>query len=72
MYSGYQSSIDRTARLASSGDCQIYSNGILSKLTQYEYSGWGTMEWECYLKHPQDGTREGADIIRELHHDRHL
>jgi len=24
------------------------------------------LEWECALKHPEDGAREGADFIR--HH----
>ena len=23
------------------------------------------LEWECALKHPQDGAREGAQFIRE-------
>ena len=29
-------------------------------------AGWAVLEWECALKHPEDGAREGADFIR--HH----
>jgi hypothetical protein len=34
-----------------------------AKLTQYGYSGWAVLEWECCLKHPEDGAREGAPFI---------
>ena len=40
-------------------------NGIFSRLTQYGYSGWAALEWECCLKNPQDGAREGAAFIRD-------
>ena len=23
------------------------------------------LEWECYLKHPEDGAREGAEFIKQ-------
>ncbi|HEU0160198.1 MAG TPA: sugar phosphate isomerase/epimerase, partial [Hyphomicrobiaceae bacterium] len=36
-----------------------------SKLTQYGYSGWASLEWECCLKHPEDGARDGAQFIRD-------
>ena len=26
--------------------------------------GWAVLEWECCLKHPEDGAREGAPFIR--------
>ncbi|MNS79306.1 hypothetical protein D3C72_1129570 [compost metagenome] len=39
--------------------------GIFSRLTQHGYDGWATLEWECCLKHPQDGAREGAAFIRD-------
>jgi hypothetical protein len=36
---------------------------IFSKLTQYEFSGWAVLEWECCLKRQEDGAREGAQFI---------
>ena len=27
--------------------------------------GWAVVEWECALKHPEDGAREGAEFIRQ-------
>jgi hypothetical protein len=38
---------------------------VFSKLTQYDYSGWAVMEWECALKNPEDGAREGAEFIKK-------
>jgi hypothetical protein len=37
---------------------------IFSRLAQYGYAGWAVLEWECCLKHPEDGAREGAPFIR--------
>jgi hypothetical protein len=37
---------------------------IFSKLAQYDYDSWAVLEWECALKHPEDGAREGADFIK--------
>jgi hypothetical protein len=34
-------------------------------LTAYDYSGWAVMEWECALKHPEDGAREGSVFIKD-------
>ena len=65
IYGGYQSWIDRAGRFRSLGDGQVDFKGIFSKLAQYDYSGWATLEWECCLKHPQDGAREGAAFIRD-------
>jgi hypothetical protein len=31
----------------------------------YDYSGWAVMEWECCLKHPEDGAKEGAEFIKK-------
>lgn len=66
VYGGYSSWIDRPGRFRSLGDGQIDFNGIFSKLTQYGYTGWAVLEWECCLKHPEDGAREGAEFIE--HH----
>ena len=38
---------------------------VFSKLTQYDYTGWAVLEWECALKHPEDGAREGAGFIKD-------
>jgi len=34
-------------------------------LAQYDFPGWAVLEWECCIKHPQDGAREGAGFIRD-------
>ena len=36
---------------------------IFSKLTQYDFSGWAVLEWECCLKNSEQGAREGAPFI---------
>ena len=28
-----------------------------------DFAGWAVLEWECCLKHPEDGAREGAEFI---------
>ncbi len=63
VYGGYQSWIDRPGRFRSLGDGQIDFVGIFSKLTQYNFSGWAVMEWECCIKHPEQGAMEGASFI---------
>ena len=63
VYGGYQDWIDRPGRFRSLGDGQVDFGGIFSKLTQYDFDGWAVLEWECCLKHPEDGAREGAEII---------
>jgi len=64
VYGGYQNWVDRAGRFRSLGDGQVDFKGIFSKLTQYDYSGWAVLEWECALKHPEDGAREGAEFIK--------
>jgi len=63
VYSGYQSWIDRAGRFRSLGDGQVDFAGIFSKLAQYGYDSWAVLEWECCLKHPEDGAAEGAPFI---------
>jgi sugar phosphate isomerase/epimerase len=65
VYGGYQSWIDRPGRFRSVGDGQIDFRAIFSKLAQYNYLGWAVLEWECCLKHPEDGAREGVRFIRD-------
>jgi len=65
VYGGYQDWLDRPGRFRSLGDGQIDFKRIFSKFAQYDYRGWAVLEWECVLKHPEDGAREGAPFIRE-------
>jgi sugar phosphate isomerase/epimerase len=65
VYGGYQGWVDRPGRFRSLGDGQIDFRGIFSRLAQYGYDGWAVLEWECCLKHAEDGAREGAPFIRE-------
>ncbi|MGA2807155.1 MAG: sugar phosphate isomerase/epimerase [Terracidiphilus sp.] len=65
VYGGYQDWIDRPGRFRSLGDGQIDFHSIFSKMAQYDYPGWAVLEWECCLKHPEDGAAEGAAFIRD-------
>jgi len=64
VYGGYQGWVERAGRFRSLGDGQVDFKSIFSKLTQYDYKGWAVLEWECALKHPEDGAREGAEFIK--------
>jgi len=64
VYGGYQDWIDRPGRFRSLGDGQVNFKSIFSKLAQYDFPGWAVLEWECCLKHPEDGAREGAAFIK--------
>ena len=64
VYGGFQSWINRAGRFRSLGDGQVDFKSIFSKLTSYGYDGWAVLEWECCLKHPEDGAREGAEFIK--------
>lgn len=65
VYGGYQGWVDRPGRFRSLGDGQVDFSGIFSRFTKYGYSGWAVLEWECCLKHPEDGAREGAPFIKK-------
>lgn len=65
VYGGYQSWIDRAGRFRSLGDGQVDFKSIFSKLAQYDYNGWAVLEWECCIKHPEQGAKEGAVYIRD-------
>jgi len=65
VYSGYQPWLNRAGRFRSVGDGQVDFKGIFSKLAGYDYEGWAVLEWECCIKHPEDGAREGAAFIRD-------
>lgn len=65
VYGGYQNWIDRAGRFRSLGDGQVDFKSVFSKLTAYDYAGWAVLEWECCIKHPEDGAREGAGFIKD-------
>lgn len=64
VYGGFSDWQDRAGRFRSLGDGQIDFGAIFSKMAQYDFPGWAVLEWECCLKHPQDGAAEGAEFIR--------
>ncbi len=63
VYGGFQSWVNRAGRFRSPGDGQVDFGGIFSRLTAHGYKGWAVVEWECCLKHPEDGAREGAAFV---------
>ncbi|CAD5257362.1 MULTISPECIES: sugar phosphate isomerase/epimerase family protein [Halomonadaceae] len=65
VYSGYQSWTERAGRFRSLGDGQIDFKSIFSWMAANDYHGWAVLEWECCLKHPEVGAREGATFIRD-------
>lgn len=65
-YGGFQDWVNRAGRFRSIGDGQVDFQGIFSKLTQYGYDGWAVLEWECCIKSPEQGAREGAEYISQF------
>ena len=65
VYSAYAPWIDRAGRFRSLGDGQIDFGAVFSKFAQYNYASWAVLEWECCLKHPEQGAAEGARFIRD-------
>ena len=65
VYGGYSDWIDRPGRFRSLGDGQVDFKGIFSRMAKYDFDGWPVLEWECCMKHPEDGATEGAKFIAE-------
>jgi hypothetical protein len=36
---------------------------VFTLLTEAGYDGWAILEWECCIKSPEQGAREGAPFI---------
>ena len=65
VYGGYQPWLNRAGRFRSLGDGQVDFLAIFSKMAAYDFPGWAVLEWECCIKHLEDGAREGAAFIRD-------
>ncbi len=65
VYGGFQPWLKRAGRFRSLGDGQVDFGAIFSKLSQYGYGGWAVLEWECCIKSPEQGAREGAPFIED-------
>lgn len=63
VYGGYQSWAGRAGRFRSLGDGQVDFKRVFSLLTEAGYTGWAVLEWECCVKSPEQGAREGAPFI---------
>ena len=65
VYGGYLDWKDRAGRFRSPGDGQVDFKSIFSKLSQYGYDGWAVLEWECCIKSPEQGAKEGSKFITD-------
>jgi sugar phosphate isomerase/epimerase len=63
VYGGYQPWAKRAARFRSPGDGQVDFTRVFTLLAEAGYDGWAVLEWECCLKSPEQGAREGAPFI---------
>ena len=63
VYGGYASWADRPGRFRSTGDGQVDFGAVFTKLAQYDYDGWAVVEWEDFMKHPEQGATEGAEFV---------
>src|SRR5579871_12512 len=61
---GYQPWLKRAARDRSLGDGQTDFKTIFAKFAEYDFPGWAVYEWECCIKSPEQGAREGAEFIK--------
>ncbi|MEM8665274.1 MAG: sugar phosphate isomerase/epimerase [Pseudomonadota bacterium] len=65
VYSGFAEWPDRAGRFRSLGDGDIDFKAIFSQLAVHNYDRWAVIEWECAIKHKDDGAREGAIFIKD-------
>lgn len=62
-FGGYNDWKDRAGRYRSPGDGQVDFKKVFSKLTEYGCDVWAVLEWECVIKSPEQGAKEGAPFI---------
>jgi sugar phosphate isomerase/epimerase len=63
VYGGYQPWAGRAGRFRSLGDGQVDFTRVFTLLTEAGYRSWAVLEWECCVKSPEQGAREGAPFI---------
>ena len=63
VYGGYQPWAKRAGRFRSLGDGQVDFKRVFTLLTEAGFDGWAVLEWECCVKSPEQGAREGAPFI---------
>lgn len=64
VFGGYNNWKDRAGRYRSPGYGQVDFKHVFSKLTEYGCDVWAVLEWECVVKSPEQGAREGASFIK--------
>ncbi|MDC0056556.1 sugar phosphate isomerase/epimerase [Alphaproteobacteria bacterium] len=65
VYGGFQPWLQRAGRFRSLGDGQVDFKSVFSKLSGYGFDGWAVLEWECCIKSPEQGAREGSKFIQD-------
>ncbi|MFP4384351.1 MAG: sugar phosphate isomerase/epimerase family protein [Spirochaetia bacterium] len=65
VYGGYEDWCGRAGRFRSLGDGQVNFPRVFSLLTEAGYGGWAILEWECCIKSPEQGAKEGAPFIKD-------
>ena len=63
-FGGYNDWKNRAGRYRSPGDGQVNFNQVFSKLTEYGCDVWAVLEWECIIKSPEQGAKEGVSFIQ--------
>jgi sugar phosphate isomerase/epimerase len=63
-WGGYQNWPTRAGRFRSPGDGEIDFGAVFAALAEADYAGWAIVEWECCIKHPDQGAAEGAELVR--------
>ena len=64
VYGGFADWKDRAGRFRSLGDGTVDFKSIFTKLSRFGFEGWAVMEWECCIKSPEQGAREGSPFIK--------
>ncbi|MCP4381352.1 MAG: TIM barrel protein, partial [Hyphomicrobiales bacterium] len=65
VYSGFADWPDRAGRFRSLGDGDVDFAAIFTQLSVHNYDSWAVLEWECAVKHREQGAREGAPFIQQ-------
>lgn len=64
-YGGYQTWGERPGRFRTLGDGQIDFKSIFARLCHHGFDDWAVVEWECYLRNPEEGAMLSARFVRE-------